>query len=430
MQDVIIFRREDTLTPSRALYYKDLFYRTLKIGTEIETATPKGMKRAVFEDHVRQQIEPSGSLDNLGKWGVLDVQREHCGIEIRVIGRHPYFDIFYEQFAHIFQVIWAEGGRARPTCGMHFHILPIGLSEPVPEIILANIWNLGRRYAPNLKFITSCGNAPHALCRRRNHNSHLEMVKHTPAVMTVQAIKETLDASRRVPKHQNFLNLEHLDFTEDHQIRNFHLELRFPDADLCPASVTAKAFLCLAMVLKAVEMSQYGVIHVGKLHEWRRKQVLLDMLNNNKGNLATSDTSQVTPEVIAELRDGCLELLAVLKPILTRFERNPSFEILTALAEKPVSLRRVEGASWQEIEQQLAQAAALSEPEWDKFDKKLMRAIELAELTGYPEEGAWKAAAAKTLLFLPAEFEQHLQKIASFRSMKWDVQLGTYLFLN
>lgn len=430
MKDVIIFRRDDVLTPARALYYKDLFYRTLKIGTEIEAATPKGMKREVFEEHLRQQLEPSGSLDQLGKWGVLDVQAEHCGIEIRVIGRHPYYDVFYNQFARIFNAIHAEGGRARPTCGMHFHLLPIGLSEPVPEIILANVWNLVRRYAPNLKFITSAGDRPEALCRRRNHNSHLEMVNHTPAAMSMQEIKELLDNSRVVPKHQNFLNLEHLTFTGQREVKDFHLELRFPDADFSPTSVTAKAFLCLAMILKAVDMSQYGVIHVGKLHEWRRKKELLDMLNNNDGDLATSNTSQVTPEVIDELRAGCRELLAILKPTLTRFERNPSFDILASLAEHPISLRRIQGYSWQEIEEQLARVTALHEPEWDKTDKQLMRYIEFAEFTECATEEDWKAAAAQSLFCKLPELEDHLRKIASFRAMNWDAQLGTYVFVN
>ena len=430
MKDIIIFRRDDVLSPTRALYYKDLFYRTLKIGTEIEAATPKGMKREIFEEHLRQQLEPSGSLEQIGKWGVLDVQAEHCGIEIRVIGRHPYFEVFYNQFAHIFEVIHAEGGRARPTCGMHFHLLPIGLSEPIPEIILANVWNLVRRYAPNLKFITSAGDKPEALCRRRNHNSHLEMVKHTPAAMNMQQIKEALDNSRVVPKHQNFLNLEHLTFTEQHEIKDFHLELRFPDADFSPTSVTVKAFLCLAMILKAVDMSQYGVIHVGKLREWRRKKELLDMLNNNDGNLATSDTSQVTPAVIEELRAGCRELLALLKPSLTRFERNPSFEILCSLAENPISLRRIQGYSWQEIEQQLSLVTALYEPKWDKVDKQLMRYIEFAEFAECAAEEDWKAATAKSLFSPVSDIEDHLRKIASFRAMRWDAQLGTYVFLS
>jgi len=430
MKDIIMFKRDDTLSPHRALYYKDLLYRTLKIGTEIEVAAPKGVKRIVFQENVRRLLEPSGSLDNLGKWGVLDVQKEHCGIEIRIIGRHPYFKALYEQFSYIFDIVQSEGGWTRPTCGMHFHILPIGLSEPVPEIILANIWNLTRRYAACLKFISSAGAKPEALCRRRNHNSHLEMIKHTPAAMTMQEIKETLDNSRIVPKHQNFLNLEHLTFTEDHDVRNFHLELRFPDADLAPTSVVAKTFLCLAMLFKAIEMSQYGVLHVGKLYEWRRKKELLDMLNNNDGALATSDTSRVTPEVLDELRAGCRELLELLKPILKRFEHNPSFEVLSSLADTPLSLRLIQGYSWAEIERQLSQIAVLSRPALDNGEKELMRSIELAELTNFSTQTAWKTAAAKALLCSPADVDARLSKIIFFRELQWDEQLGTFIFLN
>ena len=42
----------------------------------------------------------------------------------------------------------------------------------MPEIILANLWNLTRRYAPELRFITSAGECREALCRRRNYTSH------------------------------------------------------------------------------------------------------------------------------------------------------------------------------------------------------------------------------------------------------------------
>ncbi len=55
-------------------------------------------------------------------------------------------------------------------------------------------------------------------------------------------------------------------------------------------------------LLKAVGMSQYGVIHVGKIDQWRRKTMLLDLLSNNDGNLATSDTRGITDQVLEELR--------------------------------------------------------------------------------------------------------------------------------
>jgi hypothetical protein len=84
----------------------------------------------------------------------------------------------------------------------------------------------------------------------------MEMVRHSPGLLTMRQIQELLRQSRVVPEHQNFLNLEHLRFTESGHIHPFHLEFRFPDADLSPTSVTAKTFLFLAILLKAVDLTR------------------------------------------------------------------------------------------------------------------------------------------------------------------------------
>ena len=91
MKDPIVLRRKDTLQPVEASYWKDLLYRVIKIGTELEVAPPKGCDRPAFETGIRLSLQPSGSLDLLGANGVLDVTPEHCGIEIRIIGRQPHF---------------------------------------------------------------------------------------------------------------------------------------------------------------------------------------------------------------------------------------------------------------------------------------------------------------------------------------------------
>ncbi len=430
MKEPIILRRDDCLSHEEALYWKDLLYRTVKIGTEVEFALPKGVKKQDFMPPLIEALKPSKDLTSLGQYGVLDVVSEHCGLEIQVIGRQPYYSALIRQYRSILDGLVARQVRARPTCGLHYHVLTVGLSEPVPEIILANVWNLTRRYAPNLKFLTSGGDSLQALCRRRNYNSHLEMVKLTPGVMTMSEIQRHLRESRQVPEHQNFLNLEHIEFDEQGQVTKFHIEFRFPDADLSPTSIVAKTFLFLAMLLKAVEMSQYGVIHVGRVREWRRQVELLDMLSNNDGNLATSDTSRVTPEVIEELRVGCRELLELIKPIFARFENNPSFEVLSLLAETPISLLRASGRSWVEIEKMLSERAATEVGGWDKTDRRLMRFIELAESESQPTPEAWKWAAARELFLTPQELERRLERLDAWRGLKWDAELGTMVFLS
>lgn len=428
MKDPIILRRTNTLTPVEASYWKDLLYRAAKIGTELEVSPPKRTTRPDFETALIQLLHPSGSLEDLSANGVLDVKAEHCGVEIRIIGRHPHFRAIQRQYATIMTGLLNSGARARPTCGLHFHLLTPGLAEPVPEIVLANLWNLTRRYAPELRFLTSGGDKPEALCRRRNHTSHLEMVKLSPATMNMAEIQQHLNDSQVVPKHQNFLNLEHIQFTPTGQVHPFHLEFRFPDASLSATAVTAKTFLFLAMVLKAVDLSQYGVIHVGKIKPWQRKIALLNMLSNNDGNLASSDTSQITPEIMAELQQGGYELLDLLASTFERFEDNPAMEVLLALADQPLSLRRCAGYTWPEIEAQLAQRAALNDIGLDKTDQRLMQRIELGEWHSHPSADAWHWHAARELYLTPQELERRLQRLAMLRGMRWDTRQGTMVF--
>ncbi len=428
MKDPIVLRRHDVFSPSQASYWKDLLYRVTKVGTEIEVAPPKGCPRETFEGRIAGRLAPSGSYETLGPNGVLDVRAEHCGIEIRVIGRHPHFRALHEQYRAIMAVLAEEGARARPTCGLHFHVLAPSLAEPLPEIVLANLWNLIRRYSPELRYLTSGGDTREALCRRRNHASHLEMVRHTPAAMHMADIQAELRVSRTVPEHQNFVNLEHIGFTESRQVYPFHLEFRFPDSDLCPSSVTAKVFLFLVLVMKAVDLSQYGVIHVGKVAAWRRKVQLLGMLSNNDGNLATSDTRQITDEVIEELRQGCFELLDLLGPTYERFSDGRSLEVLMALAESPVSLMRCAGYDWPAIEDLLVGRLTRNEIGVDEIDRRLMQRIELGEWTGMASPESWQWHAAHELYLTPQDLERRLGKLEGLRGVRWDFRRGTMVF--
>lgn len=436
MKDPIVIRRKDTISPGEAAYWKDLFYRVIKIGAELEVAPPRGNTTREFEDAIRTALQPSGRLESLGPNGVLDVSPEHCGVEIRVIGRQPHFRSLHKQYLNILNVLQQQGARSRPTCGLHFHLLTPALAEPVPEIILANIWNLTRRYAPELRFITSGGDSRNSICRRRNHTSHQEMVRHSPAIMSMAEIQKILKGSLMVPEHQNFLNLEHIDFTSSGAVHPFHLEFRFPDMDLSATSVSAKTCLFLAMALKAVDLSQYGLIHVGKVVPWRRKTYILDLLSNNDGNLATSNTSGITDEIIDELRQGCYELLDLLAPTFEWFHMgantgsDPALEVLLALAEHPVSLLRSAGYGWNKIEELLLSRINPGYDLLDETDRHLMQRVELGEWSGLTSLEAWHWFAARELYLTPQELERRLQKLINLRGLRWDARQGTMVFGN
>lgn len=69
MKDPIILKSQQTLSPREDSYWKDLLYRVTKIGTEIEVAPPKGMKRGSFEENIRGELVPSHSAREVGGMG-------------------------------------------------------------------------------------------------------------------------------------------------------------------------------------------------------------------------------------------------------------------------------------------------------------------------------------------------------------------------
>lgn len=436
MREPIFFKRDDCLHPDDALYWKDLLYRVVKIGTELEFAFPKGTRKDDVLPSLVEKLAPSGDINRLGQFGVLDITSEHCGAEIRVIGRQPHFGALQRQFRQIFGLL-PKGIRARPTCGLHFHVIGVGLSEAMPEIVLANVWNLTRRYAPELRFLSSCGTSREALCRRRNHCSHLEMVRWTSGTHRMAVIQKRLHDSIQVPEHQNFLNLEHVEFEPDGSVRTLHYENRFPDADLTATSIVAKVFLFLAILLKAVELSQHGVIHVGRITEWQRKVDLLNRLSNGDGPLATSDTSGVDDEALCDLRAGARELLELLKPVFGRFARaaaagpedHPAFSVLGILAETPVSLLRSERLSWDEIETYLDHSAGSPGTDLDLDDHRLIRLIELAQVSERRRLDDWKLDAARALLVKLDDLDLRLERLDRWRGLRWDSGLGSMVFL-
>ncbi|MEN8258659.1 MAG: hypothetical protein ABFS09_12425 [Thermodesulfobacteriota bacterium] len=420
----IFSSRPDTLSFEQATYYQDLLYRTIKIGTELEFALPKKVKREIVEERLISALKPSQDMNNLGRLGVFDITKEHCGIEIRVIGRHPHWDAQIDQYRQIIAPLWANQVRMRPTCGLHFHLLGVGLSEPVPEIILANFWNIMRRYAPGLKFLTSGGENLKCLCRRRQHNAHQEFMAQSPELHPLSKIQHILKESFEVPEHQNFFNIEHVRFNDKGQISTFHVEFRFPDGDLSPLSITAKVFLFLVMMLKAVEISKFGLLHVGKTGQWQRKNKLLDLISNNDGKLATSDTSQCEP-FLDEYQHNAQSLLRFLKSIFVLID-NPAEIVLQALAEEPISLRRHQGMSWQDIDEEL-QSLVGPRDQMDELDYQLCKIIELGLVEEKDDYHSWLVATAH-LSNCPVD--EVLNRLAKYKKRKplWSPKLGRMVF--
>lgn len=424
-EDIIFYKRNDILTHQQDQYYQDLFYRVLKIGTELECARPRKSNAVELRDEIELLVKPSKNLQNLGELGVFDVVKEHCGIELQVIGRHPHWNSLLEQYKKIISILLDKKVRMKPTCGLHFHLIGVGLSESIPEIILANLWNLIRRHAPGLKFLFSGGNVKEGICRRRQHNAYQEFLSLSPVKLRMGQIKSKLKESMIVPEHQNFFNLEHLIFNNNGDPSNFHIELRFPDGDLSPTSIVAKTYLFFALLLKSVEISKYGLIHTGSKSQWKRKKELLNYLSNNDGDLARSDTSKIGKAEIKELQRNSMDLLILLKSVFNKFT-NPAWEVLKNLNKKPISLRRIEGNGWEEIENDLSSKA--SYPLFiDQKDSKIIKIIELGLEKNKKSIDEWLTDVSIKTGYSKPEIKQRIDGFIEKYPI-WDNELGTFTF--
>lgn len=424
-EEIVFFRRDDTLSHEQDRYYQDLIYRVLKIGPELEFGLPRGMQSHAFRAHLEKRLGPSRDLENLGTLGIFDVVKEHCGVELQVIGRHPQWNSLLDQYTQIIDILLEEKVRMRQTCGLHFHLIAVGLSERIPQIILANLWNLVRKHAPGLKYLFSGGDVSGGMCRRRQHNAHQEFMAHAPVQEDMQQIQAHLKQSQKVPEHQNFFNLEHMEFDEEGRIKTFHLEMRFPDGDLSPTSIVAKTFLFLALVLKAVEISKYGLIHTGRKRSWERKMQLLDRLSNNDGELARSDTSGIGEKEIGELRQDARDLLLFLKSIFNKFT-NPAYSVLRHLAERPISSYRIEGRGWRDIERELRGHADY--PMFvDDVDKVIIKHIELGLERGKTSSDEWLGCVSAKSGITKLEVKQRIDGYME-RYPSWDSEVGSYVF--
>jgi hypothetical protein len=137
-------------------------------------------------------------------------------------------------------------------------------------------------------------------------------------------------------------------------ISRFHVEFRQSDSTMCPTYYAAIACLHYALVIKAVEISRYGLLKVGD-PEWLKKaKKMKEIILNGCGDYGDNrlgDTSALLDNrdyFIAE----SLDLVGQLKGILLKL--GPSYEVLTKLAERPVAMRRIEGDKWEDIEKSLA----------------------------------------------------------------------------
>ncbi len=331
-----------------------------------------------IRQEMRELLLPTESVVDFGKKGVLEVKKDNSlanngGIEVPTVGRRVHWNSFYRMCKEIIDPIVERGGFINERCGQHYHVLAgyfgpgegrLGramseLEQPIPEIIVANLHQLHRRYELAMFWIMSSGKSMDTLTRWARFRQSLRRFSALHSRMSkVQAeMFETVvgmnTASNQKGKYAS-VAYHFCKFNKVGDVTTFHIENRIADGTLSPAVATAWAMLCYALVLKAIRLSQYGIMEDGS-EDYRAKVKevqphLIDGERREWGDHRTADTSGLSPH-IPWLRENAGEMVNWLKPELSSL--GPAYDILVALADKPCSLRLINGDSWAQIEDEL-----------------------------------------------------------------------------
>jgi len=310
------------------------------------------------------ELSATNNFGNVGESGVLQVVADgsllNKGLEIPTVGRRLDFETFKNMFEHIIKVAKSHGGYTDSRCSFHIHILNeyytktnnqngtdrhpdsgsflniTSFEKNMPNIIFMNILQLWRKYETAI-FWLSCG-LPYIKNITRWEKFRASLLPCSPVLVSFQGIKDSI--AQRVGRDRygalNIVNSK----TDGSRL---HLEFRTCDMILSPSYMTSMCVLFYALIIKAVDISCYGLLNVEN-KEWNKKEILIkDSFVNGAdreyGNNRLSDTSQV------HLHRGYLvskanELLDLLSPILAGFA--PAEKILRKVAEKPVAFRLIE----------------------------------------------------------------------------------------
>lgn len=406
------------------------------------------------------KLQPTKFVGQVGANGIYKVCRDGSllgdgGVEVATVGRRVQFAPIYEMIKTILDETTKYGAYANERCSIHMHLLASYLTKgfdnndrgkeyilneitelerPVPEIIVANFHQLIRRYQSALVWMTAAG-------EHRDHLTRWE--KFRKSILPYSAVRNKMavvageagTASKSKPKYA-LMNYEQMQFNALGDVERLHVEARYMDGCLSPAAIAAHNCLLYGIMLKAVELSRHGVLESGNQQYMKLQNEIFNHLCNGDGDWngsRHSDTSRLEP-YIPELQRQSMQLIRLVKNTLS--EMTPADDILRSLAEKPIALRRIEGKSWQQIEEELMPSSRNR----DRLEDSIFRLVSLGAISECHTVDEWLGAAADQIASeenvgsdenkvsdLRTSIKAYVDELALRRRIHWSESVGGFL---
>lgn len=436
MENIFFERTDSRLSLYEVDYWKRMFLSNLKIGVEIE-AEGASNSRAKRE-RLSRFFEPSNRFGVFGKTGVYKVVSDGSlqdgGIEVCTVGRRVNFIDLYSQYKYITDNILNEGFKVTERCGLHNHILfsyyggeENELEKPIPDIIMKNYFQLTRRYIPALVWITATAynqNNLNIVTRYEQFCKTGAILGFTPSTRGFNSYIRKLIENGSGTRYE-FCNVLPMVVKQEGTTR-MHFEFRFPDGSLYPAQIVAQNILFAAMFIKAIELSQIGLISTGGREYWEETKSLYSSLRQGQGFGSNRFAAPINDDVREKLINRTNFMLDELKHGIYFYEPL-AFRILKILATQPITTMRHSNTD-AEINKSFNDLIN-NYYEYDIDDcEGIIKAMQTQEGKGSVSLNQWLYRVSEVTNKSYNETQAKMEKLRKLKEIEFDIQLGVPYF--
>jgi len=370
-----------------------------------------------IRDHLIKTLKPNHTYGEIGESGVHSITTDGSllgkkGAEIITVGRRVDYWEFFKMARNIIGLAEEKGAYMNERCSIHMHILasyyskmvPEGsedrygvpervreMERDMPEIILANFHQLVRRYQNAMTWMMMGLNDQERMTRWEKFR--VSVLPYSAVLNRMYDVRSSV-AQGAGGKKYGWVNYNPVEFNKSTgDIKRFHVEMRACDGLQSPTAVAAIACMYYALVLKAVEISRYGIMDTGDESWAKQTDIVKDAILNGTGGYdgsRFSDTIKLYKYYDLLITES-LDLVRQLKSILIKI--GPAYEVLERLAERPCAIRLVGGDSWNKIENDLKVVVN----EEGIIDIALSEIIVLNQVVECKDEQEWIEATSRLL---------------------------------
>lgn len=421
------YKTGEEIDTKQVEYWKSIIQKNLKIGVELESEFDRNKSLQEIAQNMAETLNPSDSMYNFGDNGVQTITSDESlmhGLEIPLVGRRVHFWSNLSQAEKVINEMKKHGAYIHQRAGTHNHMLlsynrhTNEMEIPMPGIIFKNFMQLIRRFASELVWLTSTVKSGDSITRMDGFRRHDVMMSTTPTIegRTVEQFIDRL-RSRSYP----FVRMAGMQ-ARGNEITRFHCELRFPDCTLNPSQVAAQQVLFMAMLLKAVEFSKYGIVNAaGNDQLWNQQKAILNAIcNRGQDRLSTP----INDDLKVELAERAKTMVLYFTNTIKQVDDN-ALEVLKKLAEKPVSIRRQENDDLDKIEKQLIPKDARD----NENNEAIAEVIDSMQILGCTSKKEWEEQLAEKLGVTYKVANNRVWKLSHSRKIDFDKDLGAVIFV-